>query len=224
MPFTAKLNGKVVSIENFNEEDRKLKFLCRECNCEMSLVLPDANIINHFRHLNSTCGVGGESVEHLKMKKICRELLSLNNLGEYNYEVPKENVAGDETNKNRIDLEYISDRVRYAIECQASNISINDMYVRTINLRCLGYKVLWVLSAKNFNCYDEERNIKETELGVLKNQNELYYLDTDEKIFIRSIYEKQSRILYTYDGISYDKKYKRKCVFENNVLATAYLR
>jgi len=237
LPLTSILDGERIEISQCKPKDRGKNFRCPECDEKMTLVFPEQRI-DHFRHLKSTCGFY-ETYEHLAMKKNACDLLKKFNLGQFNFEVRVKNIF----NLNVIDLELIQKDVKIAIECQASSMIDNDCYNRTYNLNRLGYHVLWLLSANNFDNDQDERLIKQPESFVHTiNFDRVYYLKILDKPIIyplhfinierkRDVYKKELGDGNTYyfsempDDGEYDEHYsysyilakKRKIIYGNEI-------
>jgi len=155
MPLTASSNEKdFVLACDMKENDRASKYyFCRHCGAEMRLVLPEKNIINHFRHLsNNGCVLASESPKHLEAKQFFYDLYKNN---------PLYNNVELESSWNGLEHDRIGDVVLYpkernvhptVIEVQNSSISIDEINERFIDWNTFDltpdglYAMLWVLT------------------------------------------------------------------------------
>lgn len=132
----ALLNGLSVYAWRLREEDRGADYRCQFCDGRMGLVLPRERV-NHFRHQDKSSCVG-ESWEHILMKHwAIHKLAPANNL-DAEPEVPM--------NGHIIDVQ-MGD---YAIECQHSYMTQDELRSRTQDLNEAGLYVLWLANMQRF--------------------------------------------------------------------------
>ena len=133
MPLTASSNDKdIVFACDMEEDDRASKFyFCRHCGVEMRLVLPEKDIIKHFRHTASgECNWASESPKHLEAKQFFYDMYKNN---------PLYKSVDMESPWNGLEKDRIGDVVLYptvknvhptVIEVQNSRISTDEIVDR----------------------------------------------------------------------------------------------
>ena len=100
----------------------------------MHVVLPQENIIKHFRHVNEDAHGEPETQEHIEMKSFIYNLLLCT--------VMEKKVG------NRIADVVEGDQL--VVECQCSPISQREMKEREEDYNEYGYHVLWVFGGKYY--------------------------------------------------------------------------
>jgi len=155
MPLTASSNDKdIVFACDMQEDDRASKYyFCRQCGAEMRLVLPEKDIIKHFRHTASgECNWASESPKHLEAKQFFYDMYKNN---------PLYKSVDMESPWNGLEKDRIGDVVLYptvknvhptVIEVQNSRISTDEIVDRFIDWNTFDltpdglYSMLWVLT------------------------------------------------------------------------------
>ena len=113
---------------------------------------------------------------------------------EYEYEVK---IKENNVITNRIDVLLTQNGKKYAVECQASSLSNEEVSERTVKLNRLGYPVLWVLSSKKFKNIDKARLLKEPESFIYAIYfGRIYYLNTETREIRPTHFERIKRITY----------------------------
>lgn len=178
MPLRALLDGEDFFSWNLTEDDRTLPFKCPICDDNMIPVLPQQDIIKHFRHKNEEAHGEPETPEHLEMKNAIYNSLTCN---EPDPDIKIENPVGF-----RI-ADVIMIDFGLVIECQCSSISIEEMMSREKDYNESGYYVLWVFggsfyeNTRKYELWERRNNIyriqklSAPERYVLDNQLLIYY-------------------------------------------------
>lgn len=139
MPLRARLGKSTVWADRLTEADRGKAFRCPLCDELLIAVLPQANIINHFRHKSGVDHGEPETPEHLYGKTIIRDLFR-----SYGWQAELEVPVGRDAS-NIADIVAYTHQVVFAIEFQCSRISLEHFEQRNCTYEKLGLTPVWVL-------------------------------------------------------------------------------
>lgn len=183
MPLKALLNGDSFFSCELNESHRSLEFKCPICNDDFIPVIPQENIIKHFRHKNNRFHGEPETLEHISGKeRICKELENLN----WDYD-PEHFLVGPYGDEYVIDVYGTKGDVKLGFEVQCSNITESRLKNKNMAYIALNILPIWIFGSdyyKNTNKFREHVNrdnlyqiqrIKKIEKVVLSSPYELYY-------------------------------------------------
>jgi competence CoiA-like predicted nuclease len=173
MPLRAMDDGQEFFAWDLSEQHRAIHFTCPICEDQLIPVLPQENIINHFRHKNEEAHGEPETPEHLAMKQQLKDILG----SDCEIEVRIGDNIVDALYKKR-------PRGARAIECQCSDISTAEFQARNDNYWKNGCRPFWILGGVFFSRtrtfiqhprgYGIQR-IKKIEMMIKRTQPLLYY-------------------------------------------------
>lgn len=161
-----------------SHSDKTRNFVCPACNAEMLLVLPKKKIIKHFRHKTGNAHGENETIAHLNAKHII--MLAAQKSG---FEVDVEHYIKEYGEIHVIDVLIKMKNKTYAVECQHSGISTEEIDKRNAFFRKHGMIPKWVfVEGKTYkprkrNGHNEVR-LKKSELHILKKTKHLEYILT----------------------------------------------
>lgn len=162
MPLRAILNNENFFADDLTEENRNNNYLCPNCPSELIPVIPQTDIIKHFRHKNGEVHHEPETEEHFFGKRVLHKICE--NLG---YSAITEYKIG-----NHITDVFVESKYPLAIEFQCSKCNSTEIIERTLTYMEKGIVTLWILGKK---FYENEKNTL-IEKEILKNQS-LFYFD-----------------------------------------------
>lgn len=125
-----------------NRVGRDTRMVCPECGDSVVRKM-GRKVVPHFAHRpGSDCAIAqGETIQHLQMKSACERWFTWPG-AHVELEVP---VLGHGTDRRADAVVSTPDRrTRFAVECQASPISRDDLLNRTIDLNNAGLSVMWI--------------------------------------------------------------------------------
>jgi hypothetical protein len=161
MPLRAILDNESFYAEILTEENRKQTFLCPNCPSELIPVIPQKEIIKHFRHKNGEAHGEHETEEHENGKNKLRDIavsLGFNAITEYR--------IGD-----HITDVFVESPIPLAIEFQCSKCNSEEIIDRNITYAEHGITSLWILG-NNFLGNEQQTKIEE---NIINNQDLFYY-------------------------------------------------
>lgn len=196
-------NNKIFARDINNNENN---FICPHCNKKVSYVREHLRsgcfVIPHFRHL-IPCPFESEpeTAIHLRMKLYFYD--KLNEKG-FKTEIEKRMM-------NRIaDVYAEKNNLKIVVECQNSNISLDNLVNRTKDYNRLGIYVFWIFSTNKYFNIDKSGYIKiKTIEKILHklNYGRVYYFDKESIIAIN--FSSAGTIIDNeWTGNSYYKFYK----------------
>ncbi len=171
MPLRALLENKDFLAENLAETSRNCIFKCPNCESNLIPVIPQKNIIKHFRHKDGHTHGEPETPEHEEGKNRLREIAE--SLG---FEATTEYRIG----KHITDV-FVKSPKPLAIEFQWSKCNSDEILDRNTTYTANGVTPLWILGSKFI---DGERQTK-IEDEIRKNQDLFYF--KNEKYFVKRI-------------------------------------
>ena len=192
--------------------DRKLEFLCPQCNCSVILKAGAKNIA-HFSHkVSSGCKHGkGETLWHRKGKYWVAKFYRDKNRG---YEVKFEVKLGN----RRTDVLLIKpEGKKIAIEFQRKDEGMS-LYKRTYDLLSYVDEVVWIFPWNIKRVDQKNRTTATFGINALYSKNKkpkntkiMFYDSISDKLFLCHKYSWTTYIEETDFGGGYDKKSKRWC-------------
>lgn len=186
--------GKKFCLGNENQKEelkilrKKEKFFCPVCGESVLLKLGDHRI-PHFSHKkgsNCTDFYERESVYHMEGKLQLYQWL-------IRQKIPAELEFYDKKIKQRPDIMFIYNGIKYALEYQCSVISEADFIKRTNTYLKSGYEPIWIIGGKHIR---QTRNVL-----TLSNFHYLFIRKNDEGLVFIPSYCPETHLFHFIDSI-----------------------